>query len=142
MRYHLSQGDGKTYGPYSIAELETFVRDGRVNSGSMLCPEGGSQWVPASTVLSGVTVQVASAPTNTVSWVPVSLAGPILATLCCCLPGGIISIVYASKANTFGAAGMLSEATQAKSTSSTWLVVSFIIGLLVNGFYIMGVLAQ
>jgi hypothetical protein len=142
LKYHLSQGDGKTYGPYSVQELEGFSREGRINSTSMLCREGDSNWIPASNVITGVTVQVAPSALTGVPWIPVSLTGPVLTTLCCCLPGGIVSIVYASKANTFGAAGMVAEANQAKSTSNTWLIVSVILGFLVNGFWFLGTVAQ
>ena len=138
MNYHLSQGDGQTYGPYSMQELQGFAQEGRINSGSMLCPEGGSEWVSASTILpTGITAQAAPLTSSGVPWIPVSLTGPILTTLFCCIPGGIVSIVYASKANTLGATGMLAQANQAKSTSSTWLIVSLILGFLLNGAWLL-----
>lgn len=50
-RYFLSIGDGKSYGPYGVDELQRFSAEGRVTATSMLCAEGGSAWVPAHTVL-------------------------------------------------------------------------------------------
>ena len=50
-RYFLSIGDGKTYGPYTVADLQGFAVQGRVTSASMLCAEGTTSWLPADSVL-------------------------------------------------------------------------------------------
>jgi TM2 domain-containing membrane protein YozV len=50
-RYWLSVGDGKTYGPYTVEELLQHRNDGRVGVTAQLCPEGGSNWMPATAVL-------------------------------------------------------------------------------------------
>ena len=50
-RYWLSVGDGKTYGPYTVEELLQHRNDGRVSPTAQLCPEGGTNWMPASAVL-------------------------------------------------------------------------------------------
>jgi hypothetical protein len=68
-------------------------------------------------------------------WVPVSLVSPILTTLCCCLPLGVASIVYATKANGKGALGDIegakSDAAKSKSYM-TWSVVLGIIGVVLR----------
>lgn len=51
MRFYLSNGDGKTYGPYEVAELKSFVSQGRIRSGCQLCAEGSTQWLPAARVI-------------------------------------------------------------------------------------------
>jgi len=50
-RYWLSIGDGKTYGPYTLADLRAFATQGKIASSSMVCPEGGSSWAPVASVL-------------------------------------------------------------------------------------------
>jgi len=50
-RYWLSIGDGKTYGPYTLADLRAFATQGKIASSSMVCPEGGSSWAPIASVL-------------------------------------------------------------------------------------------
>ena len=50
-RYWLSVGDGKTYGPYTVEELIQHRREGRLGVAAQLCPEGGSTWIPATSVL-------------------------------------------------------------------------------------------
>jgi uncharacterized RDD family membrane protein YckC len=53
MRYWLSIGDGKSYGPYMVEELIGFQREGRVGPGAMLCAEGTEQWIAAAQILGG-----------------------------------------------------------------------------------------
>lgn len=50
-RYFLSIGDGKSYGPYTVDELQRFSAEGRVTAISMLCAQDGSAWTPAYSVL-------------------------------------------------------------------------------------------
>ena len=45
-RYWLSIGDGKTYGPYTLADLRRFQIEGRIGFNAQVCPEGGSEWAP------------------------------------------------------------------------------------------------
>ncbi len=143
MRYWLWTGDGKTYGPYDAAQLQQFAAEGRIAPDAMICAEGGSTWQPASSA-----VQVANAPpappaTPATAPAPpaasgeqsVSLVGPILTTICCCLVGGIVSIVYASKANSAAARGDHSAATEAAKISKRWMIASIIIGSITTFFY-------
>lgn len=58
------------------------------------------------------------------------LAESILVTLLCCLPFGIVGIVYASKVSSLYAQGSYNEAVQASSTAKTWTLVGFICGLI------------
>lgn len=132
MNHWLSTGDGKTYGPFSVTDLQRMAAEGRVPAGSMVCAEGGSEWKPASTVLGGAAGAPPTMPTAGGQFTQVSLVGPIIATLCCCLVGGIISIVYASKANSAGARGDLATATAAAKASKVWLIVSIVIGVISN----------
>ena len=58
----------------------------------------------------------------------------IAATLLCCLPAGIVSIIYASKANSAKSVGNFAEAQEAAKQAKTWLYVSVGVGL---GFTIL-----
>ena len=57
--------------------------------------------------------------------VPNHLAGAILSTVCCCPPTGIVSIVYAVRANGRIAAGDLAGAREASEKAKTWAWVFF-----------------
>ena len=57
--------------------------------------------------------------------VPNYLVWAILSTVCCCPPTGIVSIVYAVRANGRIAAGDLAGAREASEKAKTWAWVSF-----------------
>lgn len=57
------------------------------------------------------------------------LALAILSTIFCCLPTGIVSIVYAAKVNSLYASGNYDEALKASKTAKTWGLVSIGLGL-------------
>jgi hypothetical protein len=61
--------------------------------------------------------------------VPNYLVQAILVTIFCCLPFGIVSIVYASQVNGKAQAGDLAGAMEASGKARTWAWVSFAIGL-------------
>jgi hypothetical protein len=62
--------------------------------------------------------------------VPNYLVFAILATVFCCLPTGIVSIVYAAQVNTKVAAGDVAGATVASNNAKMWALISLGVGLL------------
>ena len=152
MRYWLTSGDGKTYGPYEVSELHKFATEGRTSAASQLCAEGSTSWVPFSSVIQQTTTAPpapALAPQpfpfqqqqNVQQFTPVNIVFPILVTLCCCLPCGIVSIVYASQANSMGAAGNIAGAMGAASNSKTWGIIGAVGGVVIGGIYLVLALA-
>jgi len=76
------------------------------------------------------------------------LALAIVSTILCCLPTGIVSIVYATKVNSAYADGNYEEANRASKNAKTWGIVSiaiaffgWIIYVLFFGVAFLGVLA-
>ena len=61
-------------------------------------------------------------------YVPNHLVWSILATLFCCLPLGIVSIVYAAQVDGKRAAGDLPGAHQASHNAKMWAIYSAIVG--------------
>lgn len=61
--------------------------------------------------------------------VPNYLVQAILCTIFCCLPAGVVGIVFAAQVNTKLQAGDLAGAQQASSKAKLWCWVSFGIGL-------------
>jgi hypothetical protein len=72
--------------------------------------------------------------------IPSYLAQAILVTLFCCLPFGIVSIVYAAQVNGKAAAGDVAGATSASNSARTWAWVSFWVGAGVGGLYILAMI--
>ena len=60
------------------------------------------------------------------------LVWSILATLCCCVPGGIVAIVYSSQVNSKLAAGDHFGAQAASDNAKLWCWISFGVGLVVG----------
>ena len=59
----------------------------------------------------------------------------ILATLCCCLPFGIVSIVYAAQVNAKLSGGDVAGATQAANNAKMWFWIAFGLGFVVQIAY-------
>ena len=69
--------------------------------------------------------QLPPKPDNCLVWA-------ILSTLCCCLPFGIVAIVYAAQVDGKYAAGDYQGAVDSASKAKTWCWVSFGIGIVVT----------
>jgi hypothetical protein len=90
--------------------------------------------------------QTSYAPQSSQSDVPNYLVQAILTTVFCCLPLGIVSIVYAAQVNGKVAAGDHAGALESSRNAKRWAWISFGAGLvLIVGYLILvvvGVIAQ
>jgi hypothetical protein len=64
--------------------------------------------------------------------IPNYLVQAILVTLCCCLPFGIVSIIYAAQVNTKVKAGDIQGALDSSGKAKMWCWIGFGIGLVTN----------
>lgn len=136
-RYWLSIGDGATYGPYTLDELKAYAADGRVTAASMLCAEGAQQWLPAATVLPGVSLAPPAPPSSgqaapiarrvQMVWPTVALIASIVISTC--LPLGIVAFLMARRANTLYEAGDEPGGQRAESSWRMWAIASWVINL-------------
>src|ERR1700754_1879508 len=67
-------------------------------------------------------------PTPINNW----LVPAIFSTLCCCLPFGIVSIVYAAQVNGLLAGGNVDAARKAADNAKMWFWIAFGLGLVIN----------
>lgn len=67
------------------------------------------------------------------------LVWAILSTICCCLPFGIVSIVYAAKVNSLVASGAYVDAEEAARQAVKWAWIAFGCGIVTQ---IIGVIIQ
>ncbi len=135
-RYYISRLAGTVEGPFEADALRAMLAAGEVNSDTPTCPEGEQAWRPLIAC-----PELATAMAETARRVRVSLVGPILVTVFCCLIGGIVSIVYAAQANTAAAGGKVTAALAARQKARIWMWASFGVGLLVNSAYLAAVIA-
>ena len=77
-------------------------------------------------------------PVQVTNW----LIPGILATLCCCMPLGIVTIVFACMANSHAEHGQYEEAQKAANLAQIFFWVSLGLGLVVNLLYVISTLAE
>ena len=65
-----------------------------------------------------------------------NLVWAILATLCCCVPTGIVAIVYAARVDNKLAMGDVRGATEDANNAKLWSWISLGLGLVFSLFYI------
>ncbi|MFI0368777.1 CD225/dispanin family protein [Actinomadura sp. 1N219] len=63
---------------------------------------------------------------------PNYLVWSILTTILCCLPAGVVSIVFAAQVNSKWSAGDQAGAYKASNNAKTWAIVSAVVGLIVG----------
>lgn len=68
-------------------------------------------------------------PQQPATQIKTHLVGAILVTLFCCLPFGIVSIVYASRVSGLIAANRLNEACETSQKAATWMWWGFGLGI-------------
>lgn len=93
---------------------------GGTPTGDLNLPRGGLSPVSAQEI-----ERATSAPAN----VPNYLIPSILSTICCCLPGGIIAIIYSAMASSAQARGDYSTALRHAATAKLWIMISVGFGL-------------
>lgn len=72
--------------------------------------------------------------------IPNYLVQSILVTLCCCLPFGIVALVYSSQVNSKLASGDVIGAEASSRNARMWAWVAFILGILsAAGFAGLGI---
>ena len=64
-----------------------------------------------------------------------NLVFAILATVLCCLPGGIYAIIQANKVNTLWAQGDQAGAHAAAAQAKKWSIISAVAGVVVGVIY-------
>ena len=64
------------------------------------------------------------------------LVESILVTVLCCLPFGIVGIVYASRVSSLLKSGNYAEAVEASKNAGKWTKIGFIVGLVATLLYI------
>ncbi len=139
--YKIIGADGKEYGPVSVQQMQQWLAEGRLNQQSKVLPEGQEDWKTVAEI-----PELANAPTGTamprLPSQPVSgdlpnyLWQSIVVTLCCCLPFGVVAIVYAAQVKSKLSVGDFAGAQDSSSKAKMWCWIGFGVGLLTNGIWI------
>ncbi len=144
--------EGGQRGPVSDEEIERLVRSREITEADLVWHDGMENWTPAGRVpalaamipgenpaahppaVSPYTPPAAQAapPAYVSSAPPVAsyLWQSIVATLLCCMPAGIVAIVYASKVEGLWRAGDLEGARRSAQQAKLWCNISVGLALL------------
>lgn len=68
---------------------------------------------------------------------PNNLVWAILSTILCCLPLGIVSIVFAAQVNSKWSAGDYTGAVESSRKAKQWAILSAVVGLLVAVLWVV-----
>ncbi len=141
MSWYYSKG-GMQLGPVNEDLLREKCQNGEVQAATLVWKEGMADWKPVSEVaqFSGLVsaTQITPPPVSgqmmnpqpaqAVSYqqtpIPNYLWQSIVATLFCCMPFGIVAIVYAAKVDSLVAAGDYAGASAASKTARTWVIAA------------------
>lgn len=61
---------------------------------------------------------------------PTHLAWSIIAMILCCIPTGIVALVYSSKVSSRWSAGNFEGARRASESASLWIIITIVCGLI------------
>ena len=132
MKIFVGKND-EQYGPFPIEKVNESIANGEFSLDDLGWYEGLGEWKPLRSIegIVGATVVptvVSNLPNNAgvpAEQVPSNLVWGILSTLCCCLPLGIVSIVYASKVEGYVFAGDIETAKENSKKAAMWAWISF-----------------
>ena len=132
-------------GPVDDTTFRALAANGTIRPNSLVWHDGMPNWQPLSAAVPGLVPGSVPPPlpavpaANGISGAPIPpgtvpnhLVGAVLVTVCCCMPFGVVSILYAAKVNGLLAAGKLKDAQDASQNANTWMWVAFGVGIVSN----------
>lgn len=107
--------------------------------GAATCTSCGAELVNPHATVNPYATSAANSPVNAPLGPkpPNYLVQSILVTLCCCLPFGIASIVYAAQVDSKWNGGDYAGAMASSDSAKKWCLVALVLGLIAN-FLIFG----
>lgn len=144
-------------GPVDAAEIRAKLASGEISASDMVWREGQPDWMPVSkvaefsdsqrvaTAVEAAPPSFGAAPLETPYTppakvesstafqpnIPTYLWQSIVVTLFCCLPFGIVGIIFASKVDGLKAAGNTTEAITASNAARKWITIGAICGVVI-----------
>ena len=150
--YFVLDPAGNRYGPADLVQLNQWAAEGRVVRTTVLEHATTGQQVVAGTLPGLVIPDMGAAPMNTADYsrppsmeaayarapipenIPNNLSKAIFATVCCCIPLGIVAIVNAAKVDGLvarGEYGLARDASRKADQIANWsIIIGLIIGVL------------
>lgn len=139
--YKILGADQKEYGPVTADQLRQWIREGRANAQTLVQGPESTEWRPLTAFAEfsdALTPAPSAIPGPQASYstmqpqVPNYLWQSIVCTVCCCLPFGIVAIIFAAQVNGKLANGDVPGAMDASRKARLWCWLSFGFGLVAN----------
>ena len=130
MEYYILINE-KPEGPFALERLNEM----HITPQTLAWHQGMPSWLPAGQIDELQFLWNTSPATPTTApktW----LVESILVTVLCCLPFGIVGIVYASRVSSLLKSGNYAEAVEASKNAGKWTKIGFIVGLVATLLYI------
>lgn len=67
---------------------------------------------------------------------PTYLVWAIISTICCCLPAGIVAIIFSANVSSKYFARDYDGAKRASDRAQWWIIISIVVGIIVNSLYV------
>lgn len=131
MEYYINQ-NGVSKGPFTVEELKRF----RISTNTLVSNQNGEGWIDAWKVselkecidnqpqANTVNTQQQCTNNHTEPRPKTWLVEAILSTLLCCLPFGVVSIIYSSKVEGYYMQHEYEEARKASKSAKIWFYAS------------------
>lgn len=146
--------DGAQQGPVDAETLKRLVDEGVVSRETLVWRDGMADWMPAAqapSLMGGAPPPgfmpaadraFSTPPGAGEAYAPVDnhLVKAILSTLFCCMPLGIVAIVYASQVSGKLQRGFYDDAVASAEKANQWANFSIIAGFVVGVLYVLFVL--
>lgn len=98
---------------------------------TLVWTQGWQQWVPAASVIEfGFQTRNNHSNNNLPPCPDTYFAWAIVLTLMCCLPAGIVAVVYSSSVESRYSIGDYEGALKASERAKIWCIVAFVLGLI------------
>ena len=128
--YYLLGADQREYGPVGPDQLRTWIAEGRVAAATRVRrAEPPTDGRP----LRDYPELAALLPPPPLPVVPNRLVPAVLVTVACCLPCGVVALIYSARVNRCLETGDPEGAARASRTAARWCLLSLGVGLLVKG---------
>ena len=139
--------DGQQVGPFTTEALAAKKDSGEVAPTDLIWKEGMTDWLPIQQVAEFGGVQPPAPQAGPPAMQAPPAGGPqpkiesylwqaIVVTLLCCMPLGVVGIVYAAKVDDLVASGQIDRAHIAAANAKKFTMIGFWVGLAVVVAYI------
>lgn len=138
MEYYIYSSNVKK-GPFSLEEL----KNQSISHNTMIWKVGFSNWTPASQVPE-LADMLSEIPPELVQTKPIMpntwLVQSILATICCCLPFGIVGIVNSTKVESYYMRGDYANAIRCSENAKKWTIWAVVSAAIFVVLYVIALL--